>query len=383
MSRREDFANTIHHRQPSRLTLDLGGCPLSSLSGGAMDNLLDCLGFHREHDHEGDVETVDERILQALGIDTRGVGTILSPEKSQYQKLSDTEFIDAWGIRRRWTGLYWDIVGNPLKGATPADLDEYHWPDADSINLRQVEAIGERAKYLYEHTDYVVCASHPVFGVFELGCWMCGFDEFLMKMAIDQDFVRKFFDIVLEYQKKAIELYYTVVGPYIHYTSSGDDFATQANTFMSPAMFRELVKPYYAERVNHTKKYTAAAYLHHSCGNVSRLIPDLVDCGIQILNPIQPVTEAMQPVRLKEDFGSAICFHGGIDTQRLLPFGSEEEIKTSVRETAGTLARGGGYIFAAAHNLQDDVPAESILTMFEAARAITFTADEPHSQPKG
>ena len=187
-------------------------------------------------------------------------------------------------------------------------------------------------------------------------------------MALDEEWIHRFFERVLEYQKKVIQRYYTAVGPYIHYTSSGDDFATQNAPFVSPDMFRELVKPYFKERIAYTKRFTKAKYLHHSCGSVYRLIDDLVDCGVEILNPIQPKAADMQPRGLKAAYGEKIVFHGGIDTQELLPFASESQIEEAVHETIEILNRDGGYIFAAAHNIQPDVNPRSLTVMLNAAR---------------
>ena len=197
---------------------------------------------------------------------------------------------------------------------------------------------------------------------------MCGFDDFLLKMGIDPDFVVKFFDKVWEYQKRVIEIYYGALGRYIHYTSSGDDFATQSSLFVSVDMFNELIKPYLKKRIAYTKQFTDAAFLHHSCGSVFPLIGELVDTGVDILNPIQPKASFMAPDNLKAHYGDRIVFHGGLDTQEVLPFGTRESVGEAVRETIGALNRDGGYIFAAAHNIQEDVPAANVAYMFEAAR---------------
>lgn len=316
----------------------------------------------------GKTKRLDERILTYFDIDTRSVGEIFTPKDSLFQRISDTEYIDEWGVRRRFTGLYWESVNTPLKGATLEELNAYRFPDPDSIDEAEIQAHAQRAKELYENTDYVICAEHPVYGIFELGCWMCGFEDFLTRMALDEEWVHRFFERVLEYQKKVIARYYGALGQYIHYTSSGDDFATQNAPFVSPDMFRELVKPYFQERISYTKQFTKARYLHHSCGSVFRLIDDLVDAGVEILNPIQPKATDMQPRRLKETYGDKIVFHGGIDTQELLPFASESQIEETVHETIEILNRDGGYIFAAAHNIQPDVNPKSLTVMLEAAR---------------
>lgn len=373
MGRREDFYKTLSHQQPENLIVDLGGNPLSSMEGKSMYRLLGFLGCDAPDNGEeilpfGRVKRLDERLLRYFDIDTRSVGTILRPQKSQFRKISQNEYIDEWGIRRIFTGMYWDIVEYPLKGATVKDLQNYCWPDPESLDMDEIEEYAAQAKRLYEETDYVICAEHPVYGIFELGCWLCSFDDFLLKMAVDEEFVNRFFEIILSYQKKVIEKYYGLLGKYIHYTSSGDDFATQSSLFISPDMFRKLIKPYFKERISHTKKFTKAAYLHHSCGSVFPIIGDLIECGVDILNPIQPKARDMQPENLKRTYGDKIVFHGGVDTQDILPFGTRESIEASVKEIIDTMNRDGGYIFAAAHNIQEDVPPENIVIMLEAAK---------------
>jgi len=371
MSRRSDFKKILNHEKPEKLILDLGGNPLSSMEGDSPDKLLDFLGYEpiqREPLPFGKGHRIDDRILKYLDIDTRSVGTILTPKNSLCEKVSENLYIDEWGIKRKFTGMYWDIVEYPLKGATSEDLDDFKWPDPKSIDFSLIEEYGRTAKDLFENTDYVICGEHPVYGIFEIGCWMCGFDDFLIKMAIDDDFIKKFSERYLEYQRIVSKYYYKEVGPYIHYTSSGDDFATQASLFMSPDMFREKIKPYFKERVEFTKAMTNAAFLHHSCGNVHDIIDDLIDSGVDILNPIQPVNEMMSPKRLKSEFGDRIVFHGGLDTQDVLPFGTETSVKEAVNSLISTMNKNGGYIFAAAHNIQPDVPPENVVHMFKAAR---------------
>jgi uroporphyrinogen decarboxylase len=342
------------------------------MEGRSMYVLLEHLGYNIPDKYEplpfGVSRRLDERLLTHFDIDTRSFGGIVKPKKSVAEIVSETEYVDEWGIRRRFTGQYWDAVNSPLKGATAKDLDSYPWPDPDTIDPAEIEGYAKEAKRLFDETDYVICAEHPVYGVFEIGCWMCGFDDFLLKMAADEEFTLKFFEIILNYQKKVIEKYYGAIGKYIHYTSSGDDFATQSSTFISPGMFRKFIKPFFKERIAYTKRFTQAAFLHHSCGSVFSLIDDLIDCGVEILNPIQPKAKDMQPSKLKDAFGGRIVFHGGIDIQDILPFGTKESIEAAVRETIAVMNRSGGYIFAAAHNIQEDVPPQNLVYMLEAAR---------------
>jgi len=372
MGRRDDFYRSLNHQQPECLIVDFGGNPLSSMEGASQSNLLKALGYAIPEKAErllfGKVSRIDERLLIHFDIDTRSVGMIFRPQESQFKIISDDEYIDEWGIRRAFSGMYWDIIDYPLKGASVQDLKNYRFPSPSSIDIKEIEQAAQEAKRLYDETDYVICAEHPVYGVFELGCWLCSFDDFLLKMVLDEEFVHLLFEKIFDYQKQVIELYYGALGKYIHYTSSGDDFATQSSLFVSPNMFRALIMPYFKARINHTKKFTSAAYLHHSCGSVFPIIDDLIECGVEILNPIQPKATNMQPKKLKESFGDKIVFHGGFDTQETLPFGTQEEIESSVKMTIDILNENGGYIFAAAHNIQDDVPPESLICMLEAAK---------------
>ncbi|MGI5895255.1 MAG: uroporphyrinogen decarboxylase family protein [Candidatus Merdivicinus sp.] len=372
MTRRENFENVMHHKTPEKLILDLGGNPLSTMEGKSEEILLNYLGFDHVSQKDrllfGQTPQLDERILKYFDIDTRSVGGILTPEDSHFRWISENEYVDEWGIQRKYTGLYWEAVNAPLKEATLEDVKAYAFPDPESISESVIEEYAKRAKDLYEHTDYIICGEHPVYGVFELGCWMFGFDEFLYRIIAEPEIVDIFFQRVLEYQKRVIERYYSQLGPYLHYTSSGDDFATQNGPFISPAMFREKVKPYLKERITYTRQYTQAYYLHHSCGSINLLLDDLIDSGVDIINPIQPKAKDMNAKYLKETFGNRIVFHGGIDTQELLPFSSPEEVRESVENTIRVMNKEGGYIFAAAHNIQEDVNPQNLTIMFETAR---------------
>lgn len=335
--------------------MDLGSTDMTEIEGGPK-RLSRVMGL----------EYNDEAVMRELDIDIRGVGGILTPKSILARVISDTEYTDAWGIGYRWNGHHYEAVGRPLAGAAIEDLEKYPWPKAQDIDKREIEKIRQSAKYLYEDTPYVVCGRHPFFGVMELGCWLCGFDDFLYRMAAEPEFVIRLFDIIWDYQKQVMELYYGAIGSYIHFTTSGDDFGTQTGPFCSPGMFGELVFPYLKERISRTKKYTDAAFFHHTCGSVYALIPQLIAAGVDILNPIQPRAKDMEPGRLKSEFGDRLAFYGGVDTQILLPQGTPEEVYNETCDLISLLASEGGYILSAAHVLQGDVPDRNIVAMYEA-----------------
>ncbi|MHB1354404.1 MAG: uroporphyrinogen decarboxylase family protein [Anaerolineae bacterium] len=358
---RERFVRIMSHQSADRVPLDLSGTSLTSADPRVIEGLYNILGIENPSPAE---EGVDERLLQALNIDFRRVGSLIGGKTwRQGERL-----VDIWGIERAWSGDYWDIVHCPLRDATIDDLDAYPWPDpAPIIAASPLEQYRQQAQRLWEQTDLVVVAEHPVYGVFELACWMCGFDDILWRMAGDKPFVNKLFAILLKLQKAFIEPYYRAVGEFIHLTTSGDDFGTQTGPFIAPATFRELIQPYFSERIAYTHEFTPAYYWHHTCGSVYALLPDLLACGVQILNPIQPGAFKMEPEKLKADLGDRVTFHGGFDTQNVLPFGTPEQIEAEVQRVMSAMKPNGGYIFSAAHNIQHDVPAENVLCMFKAA----------------
>jgi uroporphyrinogen decarboxylase len=362
---RERFALALEHREPDRPPMDLDATDMTGIDGGPR-RLGPLLGLPAR----GSADEQDEAVLVALDIDIRDVGAILVPEGTQERSISPTERVDAWGIGYRWNGHHFEAETRPLAGATMGDLERYPWPDPEKIDRRRIEALAREARRLREETPFVVCARHPVFGVLELGLWMFGYDEFFLRMAAEPELVRRFFDIIWGYQERVVEIYYGALGPWIDYTTSGDDFGEQRGPLISPAMFRELVLPYLEARIRLIARFTDAAFFHHSCGSIRELIPDLVRAGVRILNPIQPRTRGMEPEGLKRDFGSDLVFYGGIDTQELLPRGTPEEVAAETTRLVGILGRGGGYILSAAHTLQEDVPAENVVAMYRAgARA--------------
>jgi len=366
MTYRQRFDHTMRHEKTDRPPRDLAGTSLTGIEDGkTAAGLAAYLNVDKNPPPGPNLDwyrKFDDRVLRALDIDFRRVGDILEPA-SPLAFESETERVDCWGVKRVFTGMYWDIKDPPLSGSELGDLAKYPWPKAENLNMAQIARYADEAKRLYEETECVVCAEHPFYGVMELGCWMCGFDEFLLKMALEPEFVHTFFDIVLEYQKKVIKLYYGAVGPYIHLTTSGDDFGTQKAPFISPAMFGELVAPYYKERIRLTKQYTRGYFFHHTCGAVFDLLPALIGAGVDIINPIQPGAAGMEPERLKAEYGNDIVFWGGIDTQNLLRLSSPDDVR---REAARiTEIMGTGYVLAPAHNIQPDVPVENIAAVFQ------------------
>ena len=363
MTHRERFYAVVTHSPADRIVYDLCGSPQTFVDDPAVRErlgvLLGVTGKKRGRFN------LDERILEALDIDTRLVGGMPTPATSHRREEGGVSY-DSWGIGRREVGGHMEICYNPLKDAGIDEVMAYKFPDPDKLDMRRVQLWAEYAEHLHRNTDYAVIAEHPVLGVFELGCWMFGFDDYLYRLAGEPEIVHAFSGRVLAYQKAIIRKYYGALGRWIDCTTSGDDFGMQAGPFMSSGMFDELIKPYLKERIAYTRQFTQAFYKHHTCGSVHNLIPSLIGCGVDILNPIQPGTYKMEPERLKADFGGRIAFWGGIDTQHLLPEGSVRQVKEEVKRVLSIMG-GSGYILSPAHTIQSDVPAENVLAIYEGA----------------
>lgn len=366
---RERYALTLEHRAVDRCPMDLGGTPQTTVeTQEGIRKLAEHLGLSGSAPSHYD--KFDERILDHLDIDFRRAGTMVAFDTGRERRISETEKTNFLGIRFRWSGQYWDIVGGPLEGATKDDAAAFEFPRVDQIVPGLLDDCAERARWLHEETPYVVVGEHPVYGVLELACWLCGYDHIMLMMGLDPEFIHLLFGRILEFQKSVIREYYGRLGRFIHMTTSGDDFGTQQGLFMSPQMWREFVKPYMKERIDCTAQFTDAPYMHHTCGAVFDVIPDLVEIGVRALNPIQPNAKGMEPERLKDAFGADIVFHGGLDTQQVLPSGDFDAIDAAVEHLLSVMKpeQSGGFVFAAAHNIQDDVSPAAVERMLNAVR---------------
>ncbi len=365
MNSRERFAAAVARKPVDRCPIDIGGTTLTSMAAGCQKALREFLGFTGEAQAAN--SGVDERILQWAGTDFRGVGGIVNLPGPHTQLMGDTAFVDCWGVKRELLGSYWEITQSPLRDATIDDLKAFRWP-TPRIEDKQLDDWVAAARRLRDDGQYVVVAEHPMFGILELGCWMCGYDDFLIRMATDPDFVRLFFDKVLAIQLELIEQYYGALGGLIDLTTSGDDFGTQMGPMLSPAMFGQLIAEPFARRISRTKELGRCLYWHHTCGGVVPLLDSLIGCGVDILNPIQTSAAGMVPAELKARFGSRLVFWGGLDVQAFLPKASPAEVAAEVRSLTNSLGRHGGYVIAPAHNMQDDIPPANIAAWVESMR---------------
>jgi uroporphyrinogen decarboxylase len=246
-----------------------------------------------------------------------------------------------------------------------------------------VAGLAERARQLYEQTDYALVAHLPG-GIFETALYLRGFAAFLADLKRNRRFAEKLLNKVFEVICGEYEVMLNAVGPYVHMVETADDLGIQTGPMISPRLYRELVKPLHRQLFAAIKARTSAKIFMHSCGGVRPFIEDLIEIGLDVLNPIQPHAAGMEAGALKRDFGDRLSFHGGIDEQYTLPRGTPQEVAAEARRVLEIMSPGSGYILAPAHNFQPDTPPENIVAMYRAAAGLSHSPPSsglPHSAP--
>ncbi len=370
MTSRERVLMALNHEEPDRVPLFLGTSSPTTMLGPAYDRLKAHLGIRRETRLLSKIyqyAQLDEDIMERFGSDGRPLCPKPGPAVLR-REISADKVVDDWGVtwEREPGSLYYLMTGHPLRNATADDLAKYPWPDLSHPD--RVNGLAEEARRLHQDTPYAIVALGYL-AIYDVGFFLRGMDQWLMDLATDPEFahalLRKVTDLMLGWAKT----YLQAVGPYVDLITVSDDLGMQSAPFLSPAMYREMIKPYHAELCAAIKARTKARIFFHSCGDVYTLIPDLIEAGFDVLNPVQVSTAGLaDTARLKREFGRHLTFCGGIDTHHVLPRGTPDDVRAEVRRRIRDLAPGGGYIGAAVHCLQPDVPPENVLAMCEAIR---------------
>jgi uroporphyrinogen decarboxylase len=275
-------------------------------------------------------------------------------------------FVDEWGVKRIIDAGYASIIEYPLQTATLEDLEAYEWPkpaeDFDYSGIRS------QARRLSSEGEYAIVGNMGSPGnIFEQSWYLRGLSEFFMDLVDNKDFAHALLSKITSIRKQNAEHFLSEVGEYLDVFQLADDLAMQNGPYMSPELYREMIKPYQIELFRFVKALTPAKIYYHSCGSVTRLLDDLIDVGVDILNPVQVSADGMETDQLKHRFGNRLSFWGAMDTTEILPNGTADDVRDEVRKIIRNLAPGGGYVLASVHNLQPDIPPENIMAMFEAA----------------
>jgi len=258
-----------------------------------------------------------------------------------------------------------DISHHPLANAAVEDLAEYPFPKGDDPS--RFTGVRDDALKLRRETSYAVCTG--IGGVVYEICWyMRGLEQWFVDMKTNPAFCEALLDRILGFWIGYYTEFMREVGDLVDVVMIGDDLAGQKGPMFSPEFYRQTVKPRQKRLVQHIKSLTGAKIWYHTCGACSTYIPDLIDNGADILNPVQISADNMEPRVLKERFGDRIVFWGGaIDAQHILSSASPEEIRSHVRRNLEDFMPGGGYVFNNVHNIQAEVPPENVVALYDAA----------------
>jgi uroporphyrinogen decarboxylase len=403
MTSRERVRLALSHQEPDRVPVDFGASRITAISAIAYRNLLRYLDLKediRVYDIKQQLALPSLEVISRLGSDvvqlhrlgpTTGMAFLavdrwkpgrmtdgspcLIPQDCEEHVASSGEFQVVRNgeifARRAPQSLYYDVCWAPLAHAeTTADIDRFVWPDP--WTPREEEFLRRQVRELFDGTDKALFAGLPMFvcSFFELSLVLFGFEQFMTKLAEDPALIEYWLDAKLAHDLAILDRFLAVAGPFIEGIQMNDDFGAQSALQISPRLYRELFKPRQRKWIEFVKPRTRAKVFIHCDGAIEELLPDFVEIGIDVLNPLQTTAKGMDPRRIKQKFGWNLSFWGGgVETQTTLPFGSLEDIRRQVRERVKLLGAGGGFVFATIHNIQADIPPEKILAIYDTVAA--------------
>ncbi|HNS31538.1 MAG TPA: uroporphyrinogen decarboxylase family protein [bacterium] len=375
MNGRDRILTALQHKEPDRVPFDMGSSFVTGITKNAYLNLARYMGIDAGEtvfcDTVQQLCEPGERILRQLEVDTRGLVPHVGRKNPDIEAVlgKGKTFTDEWGIK--WTmpkdGLYFDLTGSPLSGdITEKDVENFPWPDSTLPSL--FENLDEKAQRYYQE-GYAVMLESFGSGIFEMSCRIRGYEQFYMDLAMNPSIACAIMDKFLEMKIKFYKAAAEKMGQYIQFVREGDDMGSQESLLISRKMYSDYLKPRHKTLFDAQKKIFSRPFytFFHSDGAIYELIPDFIEIGADILNPVQVTDKGVTLERLKKEFGRELSFWGGgIDTQHVLPAASPAKVKEDVKKRIEALAPGGGFVFNTIHNIQDDVPPENIAAMHEA-----------------
>lgn len=412
MTPRERVLTAINHKEPDKVPVDCGAMRSTGIMGVAYNKLKKYLGIKegetKIYDMVQQLAIPEQWYLDRYQIDVIDLARSFADNPNDWVnwKLPDGSDakVPAWlHIEKRnssyvcvneegevlaempSSSYYFDQKLWPLMGTHKKNFDDLEeilnhqmWAYmADPLwkNFGQpdfYERLREKAKKLYEETDYAIMIG---FGgnLFETGQFLYRTDEFLVNLITERKEMEKMLDKLVEIYLSRLDPLLKAISPYVQIIQMGDDLGTQSGPMISPKLYREIFYPRHKKIYQYVKKNSNMYVFLHSCGAVSEFIPDLIEAGVDILNPVQISAEGMQPERLKREFGKDIVFWGGgVDTQHTLFRGTPKQVKDEVKRNTEIFMKDGGFVFNQVHNILAEVPPENIVAMYEAINEMQY-----------
>jgi uroporphyrinogen decarboxylase len=407
MESRERILSSINHKEPDRVPIDLGSTPSSGISAIAYNNLKQILGLRKGHTRVYDVvqelAQPEDFIIERFKIDVLDIGRMFNTEDNDWYEIAlsdgskaeypawfkpvqqeDGSFLvyhaDGTLIAKKAKGAtFFDQLFFPFLNGYPDNysklseaMNKVHWaalvhsPWDNVGNSDFWKELREKALLIQRNSDkalLIVCGCN----LFEWGTFLRRIDNFLMDLAANQREVERLLDALIEQHLLVLAKVCDAVGDIADIVRFGDDLGMDQGPFMSPDIYRRLFKPRHRLLCDYVKSHSTMHTFLHSCGSIYRLIPDLIDAGIEIINPVQTSARDMDAEKLKREFGNDITFWGGgADTRGVLNKKNPHEVKEHVKRRLEIFAPGGGFVFNQIHNILPDVFPENIVAMFEA-----------------
>jgi len=400
---RERVLQAVNFEEPDRVPIDLGAMRASGISAALYDRLkqrMDIDSPTKVLDAMQLLAEVEPEVLERLHVDIvcldvgvarwaeqdaaegvekelfRGTrvwfppGTIVTEEEDGSWLLRGPD--GAAYARMPKDGLYFDFI-RPTMSGRRIDPDAFRPPD--SVPDEVLEVLARRAKHLYENTDKAILGWGASISLMGMSALLSGnitqgaLDEWLYMLIAEKETAHEMMGRYVDAVIACLRLYHQAVGEYCFaWGVASDDAGTQRGGLLAPELFAEMIKPHYKRLCDWVHANTGWKTFLHSCGSIYHYIPEWIEAGVDILNPVQISAANMEPERLKKEFGGRIVFWGGgCDTQRVLPLATPDEVRQHVRHNIEVFSPGGGYIFTQVHNLQHNVPVENVEAMFEAA----------------
>ncbi len=370
---RERILAAVNHEVPDRVPIDFGGAEFTSITLPAYENLKKLLGVTEETRVMSIIHSVAhpaEEILQRFDVDTRNVMPgRYSGDRDRW--VDENTYVDIFDVL--WKRTEKDVDQHFLHkdgpfydGKLTIDaIEAYDWPDGKNAGL--AEGVPERVEEIRRNGDHAICLYLPG-GFIHRGYAMRGFEAYLKDLYKNPEALCRLMDKLCDFWVDTAETVIDAAGPgNIDIVYFGEDLGTQDGCMFDPeGIYARHMKPRHRRMVEAVKSRTKAKVCFHCCGSAYQFIDHLIDIGVDVLNPVQVTAAKMEPERLKAEFGDRIAFWGGINTQRILPFGTPEEVSAETRRVIGILGEGGGYILNSVHNIQPEVPPENVVAMFEA-----------------
>jgi len=383
MNSRERVLTALNHETPDRLPIDLGGSAVTSIAIPTYAALREHLKLPnapiRTLETVQQIAAVDDDAMELLGVDV--IPVYANPPAGYTPQFVDeaggsNSFKDEFGstLRRFKDCFYYDWHEFSLNEPSLADLQNMPWPDpADPARYR---GLRERVQKLRQTSNRALfgmapCGHDLLNQLFRVR----GMEQGLMDLVSETEFAEAFLERLTNTIITAQKCFLNEVGDLIDVHFTADDITGQNAPLISPTIYRQMIKPRWARIIQAIKNLTKAKIFYHSCGAIEPFLPDLIEIGVDIINPVQVSAAGIDTAQLKKKYGRNLSFWGGgCDTQKVLPFGTPDEVSAEVQKRIRDLAPGGGFVFNPVHNIQPMVPVENIVAMFETAKEWRYEA---------